>query len=358
MHKGTSIALAVLLEAVTGKDSAECSPDTEIAVESPDWKNECTGGQPDSQFFCIENQCQCLEFFGREGPDCLERNAVSTLLMVLSALNGCFLLGLLCRWCIHFQLLRSVNKKSCKADVQLTFGCFQLASFIGGLIWCVAYFLGGSGVGDLRTVNTTVKRVGITITGTFSVCAWLNISLMWIEMAKASKQLKQGGQNLDRFKNMVIGLSVLFAVVNVALMNINTNYAGYWSIIYVFGICITYKIGSRKLSQVLLNSKVPGSKEKVAAITGTSNKLCIFLVLYVIGGIAFGVGRSAWIKVVAANSMVVFCLLAHLVAQAYTLRLTRSRVGKSSTHRLTQHTDGQRASNPASNEQIIPSNYT
>ena len=61
--------------------------------------------------------------------------------------------------------------------------------------------------------ETNIKPFVLPLTASFSILSMLNVSMMWIELALASKKLKKVEDNLKKSKKLVLGLLVVMIVI-------------------------------------------------------------------------------------------------------------------------------------------------
>jgi len=312
-----------------------------------------------------ETLCACTVWYGWSGPDCANFTSQTYFLLSSTVFQG--ILALILTSIGGFGVFQFYRKNGRKINAQIltlgliVFTCF----FIACWRWTVFAITLRPGDNTLEAeandedkipLLVPVERLFIGFSLCFAVVAILNVSLLWIQVAKQSKAMSRNmSRNLLIFRRTIFVLeAVLIIVVVGAFASGNTGLAGFGAFPFLLIIIFTYGYGAIRMTDVLTRAKKLHSgnsggevesatseryNELVQGIKKTAVRICILLVCAMIcafawaGPTVFGAQRDyldpnrsiQWI--VLANEGIPFFML---LSMTVLLQYTRGNIRRSS----------------------------
>eukprot|EP00947_MAST-08B_sp_MAST-8B-sp1_P004903 g4903.t1 len=154
--------------------------------------------------------------------------------------------------------------------------------FIWHFYYGVTVHLGGFGL------EIASFAIGVPGAGAFGTIAFLNLALMWLQVAESSKTMKKTGSNVSgKFKIFVICFSVLITIMLFVLMGALAMYTigALCVIVFLILIAVAYLVGSRKLVNVMSSGAAKGKKKspRLMLIVRTARVIASMI----LGGLVF-----------------------------------------------------------------------
>ena len=183
-----------------------------------------------------------------KGPNqCATLNPIGYITIILTALA---LLFVNCAWCSFLYFLISlVKNKLFKLDAMCIVTVFGLLGLSFMHLWVVSYLV-EAGTGS-DAFYTNVGHWGVAGSG-FLLVAALTISLMWRQVALASKSLRKTGATLGKGPNIAVGIASVTLILLLLIINIvmprSIPVLGL-TVAFLAGVGITYKVGAAKLTK-------------------------------------------------------------------------------------------------------------
>eukprot|EP00947_MAST-08B_sp_MAST-8B-sp1_P006575 g6575.t1 len=161
------------------------------------------------------------------------------------------------------------------------------------ILWTV-YYLWFPFQGASAGINTASLSIGIPGSACFAAISFMNLALMWLQVAAGSKSLKKTGSNLGKKPLIiVIVFSVLFCLLMVIFFGpVNNKTVGSAiALIFIIGIMAAYLIGSKDLANALENNLKPGQKRspRVLRIIKTGRDVAWCLISFVVFNLGYAV---------------------------------------------------------------------
>jgi hypothetical protein len=155
------------------------------------------------------------------------------------------------------------------------------------LLWYV--FFGTVILNEGHDWNTPSFQIGLPLMASFLLTSWMNLALMWVQLAENSKTLKSSGKNISsKFRVWVIGISVfgtLCMLVFISILGMNVVGGGLAALFLVF-IAILYLVGAAKLKGAMSGGGSAATK-KIDKIILTARKVSALIFFAIIGDVLY-----------------------------------------------------------------------
>ena len=160
-----------------------------------------------------------------------------------------------------------------------------LASFFAGLWFAQHLVVIATGSGWF----IIFRNIGIPAAAVFGSAAYLNLALVWIQVAAASKSLARTGSNISR--NQVIFVAAFcsaFAVVEIVCFAIlqQPSIGAGAALLFIIVIMVLYLVGGRRLVQA---TRGPDNSTplppRLRRVVTTSRNIAIFLVAFILSNV-------------------------------------------------------------------------
>ena len=180
--------------------------------------------------------------------------------------------------------------KKTKGSLGNAAGTSVVFAFLGAIFatfWVIGYFP-GLFQRELYLVNV-LYVIGISGAAIFCVASALNMSLMWLQVARSAKTLKKGTTNLGRGPiAFVATFAITFALAIIVLFGIMQNniIGGGLAWVAVIGLLTTFQIGVR---QIVKATSKPGQPPSAGLqrITRMNRRFMVLMVFYSIGCLGY-----------------------------------------------------------------------
>lgn len=165
----------------------------------------------------------------------------------------------------------------------LFFGILSTPFLIMWTAYYLYYPMQGSSIG----INTVSLKIGIPGSAVFAAVSFMNLALMWIQVAQSSKSLKKTGSNLGKKPLiMVVTFSILFGLIELicfAIINNNTIGSAV-ALLFMIAIMVTYLVGSKSLANAIEIGRKPGQKRspRIVAIINTGRRVAYCLIGFIV----------------------------------------------------------------------------
>ena len=181
----------------------------------------------------------------------------------------------------------------------LFFGILAVAFLIIWTMYYPYYPTMGSSFG----VQISALSIGIPGAATFAGISFMNLALMWLQVAAGSKSLKKTGSNLGKKPLVfVVVFSVLFGLIEIIAFAIidNKTMGSAAALVFIIGIMIAYLVGSQQLADALEGNKKPGAKRspRIMKIVSTGRNVAYCLMGFVVANVVYAVTSvfKSWMK--------------------------------------------------------------
>ena len=187
-----------------------------------------------------------------------------------------------------------IKKNSLKNTTGSTLINLVLAGFFQ-ILWEIAYPIAIQGK-TFAWLDDVGVSVGLCFTAVFACFGMMNLSLMWLDVARASKTMKKSGTNLSKKPLIVvIVISILFFIVMTLFWTILKNYmaGGLAAIAFMLSIGISYLIGARELDSVMSGASKEKKSPRLLKIINTARQMFGFVILFVISDVVYALTSNA-----------------------------------------------------------------
>jgi hypothetical protein len=299
-----------------------CTPNT---GECPDWMScyKAAANATDS------HQCLCSKFFGFSGPECAKQGTNSWLLVGTTSFVIVYVMYLtvwasqtISRIAKIGKIERRIGKGPAPSLTQRASPSAATTTTFAVCVACVSFLVwqGSWCLTALRVdwvFERDMKHIVLPMAASFSVMAMLNVSMMWVELALASKNLQRvkvgllrcaaphcavpcacGGStpplppstpipspqdNLHKFKNVVLSLLAFIFILTFGLLFLKKGDAVMSvTALYSLIIAVLYFCAARNIT------KVTGKKTLLSLkIWSTANRVSASSLVYVFSSASF-----------------------------------------------------------------------
>lgn len=307
--------------------SCGCNDEDSVRMECFRNSNHPAPGTNDSYGIC-----GCNTFWGFTGDTCYEEGKLSNVMTYVASVVLVLQVTLLFH-CIYVAR-KSVNSLAeLKAwSAKTSTCCLIVCSAMGQVLWNIGMVLTFT-----RSINVEIweKRVKIaapTLTASCFLLGALNISVMWIELARRTKKMKRARSNIRRYRIVVNLLGLACATVIIIFSALRkTQISAIVTIFIFFVLSATFMIGSRRLEHLVRNTALK-TRGRVAIqwARKTSYRFSIASFFYVLiaGTYAFGTQKqNGWLMNISMQLLLVTVAILSYIVMWY-IRQTMTRVGK------------------------------
>ena len=282
----------------------------------------------------MSTEIRCL--YSKGGyPSCTYRNVgMSAFNIIFAFINLSFEFPLLFFAIYMFASL--IKKKQPVTNATGSTMFFAILGLIFLVFWTVYYLQVPIG-GDSTAVSILSLSVGIPGSATFAGISFMNLALMWMQVAASSKTLRKGKSNLGKGPTvLVVTFSCLFGIIEVVCFGIidNKTIGSAVALLFIIAIMISYLVGSAKLASALAGAGVGSKKSpRIMRIVVTGRRVAYALIGFIMFNVIYAVTTvlkshhkvwAQWLNV----PMIAFIIMSINVAYIYELRYLRDSTAR------------------------------
>lgn len=253
---------------------------------------------------------------------CTARGAL-TWIMLLGVWVEIIVTVVLLAFGIYLVVGLAKNKVSFKNSTGVCIICLVVAGFMQ-FIWEISYPITIQAYTFVWLTNVGLP-VGLCFTAVFACFGMMTLSLMWLEVARASKTMKKSGVNLSKKPLIVvIVVSVLFFILMTLFWTILRDYqsGGLTAIVFLLAISISYLIGARELDQVMSSTKMGGKKSpRLLKIISTARRIFGCVIFFIVADVFYALTTPGRTRAPSATNYLhilgVLCIMASNIGIFY-----------------------------------------
>lgn len=268
---------------------------------------------PSRDHYCgYDGICGCYEWTGTGGPNCDIATWQTTMILTLGLVNlivCVFTTG----YCLSVVYLKILSK-----DKRFNAGGSTLMLITIGsifyLCWPLGYVLTGT-----MTISAHVLQLYLIPAGSggallFCLSGWLNVSMMWLELAASNLKLHQHQKNLKKTKMVVTVVTILTPATHVALIFLaGVPAVMAFLMILLAATGLSYLVGANMIVSIV------GPDNPVAQrIKMVTYRTCAILFVFVMLGIVFiSMPKNIAVENTIINAMMLCMSMLTLVIAHY-----------------------------------------
>ena len=161
---------------------------------------------------------------------------------------------------------------------------------VGFLILWTVYYIRFPLAGSDDVVGILSLSVGIPGAAMFSTISFMNLSLMWVQVAASSKSLRKGRSNLGRKPQILIAVfSSVFAIIEILCFGVFElkTVGSAVSLLFIIGIVIAFQVGSRRLAAATSVSGATKRSRAISRIITTARNVSFTLFVFIIANLIY-----------------------------------------------------------------------
>ena len=196
--------------------------------------------------------CKCNIFWGFKGPTCEVKGTLTNVMLWMSSLVLFFqVLLLLHALIVSVRAIPSV-KALIKWSAKTSTCCCLVTSCAGQVAWGIGMVVSYGRFVPLSMWENSLKMVAPTMTAAFFILGTLNVSVMWIELARRTRRMKRASSNIKRYRFAVNAFGFLSGVTLVTFAILRkTHVAAVFTIICFIAMAASFLIGSKSLESIV-----------------------------------------------------------------------------------------------------------
>ncbi len=237
--------------------------------------------------YCFTAECM-------NAPDaCQKWNSKAYFVVVTTSLESLMFFAML-----GFEVYLILGLKAAGASLLTTTGTTLISATAGtffGLMFCASYPIMYAAKSWWYLDNIGVP-VGLTFMACFGCTAFLNVALMWLDVARSSKTLRKTGTNISRGPRRFVAAFVLVIFVFLVItMGILKDYfiGGAISIIFIIIIAVIYAVGARELEQAMSTSGQGRRKSsQLQKIISTSRRMQAIMYTFIVVDVVYALSSG------------------------------------------------------------------
>lgn len=256
------------------------------------------------QLYGIEQPSMILDMNGKPDPycftaECMEHSDSCTALngRAYMALAFTFIEIFMIACLFFFGIYLMIGLKTNKAGLLNVPGTTLInatLALVFTLVWAISYPIMILGKTFFWLDDIGIP-VGLAFMAVFATIGFLNLALMWLEVAFASKTMKKTGANLSKKPLIfVCAFSTFSFLLILVLMTIMRSYmiGGGCAVIIIIAVAVIYLVGARELDLVMSSGSKGPKSPRLLKIISTARQMFACMMIFVVSDLIFAVSGT------------------------------------------------------------------
>lgn len=290
-----------------------CFRDGDDATQWPQLGETCYRNTTASSYYCgctdnqrylshcnaDKNVCECFMFWGFEEENglCAKATTLSRSFCAVSGVSGVieFILFL---WAVKTTITVVSSWKTLKAwNARTSTLVFLCCCTFFHVLWHFGELLVYCQIATVTSWERGFRYVSNIGLGFFFVFASLNVSVMWLQVARRTKHMKKGGTNVRKYRHRILFFGLTQGTVLIVCTALGlSQIASIFTVFTLLMLAIIYCYGAYQLknaSRMSKSSKGGKGHSAIVKVIKTSYAFSAFAGFYIICAVLYTLGNSS-----------------------------------------------------------------